>query len=536
MSNSTNKRTRWTWKVVGIGLLGIASFYGTRALYLRADDQYPSNNQNLLGFVPPNQATLAPNSTIQPPAFPGPIQGFTTGPAQPQLTYAPTISKQNPLTTLANVQYVPQSRSTSHQVQQLVKEIQQAERQDPEKATNLKGQLAEKLEQEFNQKHEQHQKQIAALEKQLEQARQLYDKREKNKTEIISRRTSQLLGQADDLAWDLPSNPSRAPRGNFTPFSPAGSSQPMPSWTADPSNLPVNHPPTFAPAQPPRSAYPSALPPQQTPLTPGGSNSIPARQPGYPPNSALPTRPAAPQANPELPVLLDSEPVQPLGPSTPPSVPDARPDPVLPPQSRPSQNARPPQINQAAPLPNSLPDVQAPVAPNVDESVLSLTLLSEEKIRVHLLPKGQGPDNQVTSQTVARSDLDSVLSQHNSVDVLKIHAPEEMEFSEVQKLMRVGLRLKPNRILFQSIKKHEGTQQSLDLPPENADQPNDLTQLPNVDNDRQLSPAVDATEPPPVSLMQDREFTEVLDNFETPLAEPEPSTGKTDTFTDTDES
>jgi hypothetical protein len=65
----------------------------------------------------------------------------------------------------------------------------------------VKGQLAEVLEKQFDQRQKRHEEEIKQLEAQIKKLKDLVDKRQENRREIISRRLDQLVKESQGLGW-----------------------------------------------------------------------------------------------------------------------------------------------------------------------------------------------------------------------------------------------------------------------------------------------------------------------------------------------
>jgi hypothetical protein len=65
----------------------------------------------------------------------------------------------------------------------------------------LKGQLAEVLEKQFDQRQKRHEEEIKQLEAQIKKLKELVDKRQENRREIISSRLNQIVKESQGLGW-----------------------------------------------------------------------------------------------------------------------------------------------------------------------------------------------------------------------------------------------------------------------------------------------------------------------------------------------
>jgi hypothetical protein len=65
----------------------------------------------------------------------------------------------------------------------------------------LKSELASVLEKQFDLRQKRHQKEIDSLEAQVKKLKNLFEKRQENRREIIAKRLEQILREADGLGW-----------------------------------------------------------------------------------------------------------------------------------------------------------------------------------------------------------------------------------------------------------------------------------------------------------------------------------------------
>ncbi len=65
----------------------------------------------------------------------------------------------------------------------------------------LKGQLAEVLEKQFDQRQKRHEEEIKQLEAQIKKLKDLVDKRQENRREIIASRLDQIVKESQGLGW-----------------------------------------------------------------------------------------------------------------------------------------------------------------------------------------------------------------------------------------------------------------------------------------------------------------------------------------------
>ncbi len=65
----------------------------------------------------------------------------------------------------------------------------------------IKSQLAETLEKQFDQRQKRHEEEIKSLEAQVKKLRDMVEKRQENRREIISRRLDQIVKESQGLGW-----------------------------------------------------------------------------------------------------------------------------------------------------------------------------------------------------------------------------------------------------------------------------------------------------------------------------------------------
>jgi hypothetical protein len=87
----------------------------------------------------------------------------------------------------------------SHQAEQLAQQLASA-KSDSDR-DKIKSQLTETLEKQFDQRQKRHEQEIKALEAQVKKLRDLVEKRQENRREIISSRLNQILKESQGLGW-----------------------------------------------------------------------------------------------------------------------------------------------------------------------------------------------------------------------------------------------------------------------------------------------------------------------------------------------
>lgn len=86
----------------------------------------------------------------------------------------------------------------AQQSEKLVKQLAKAEGENKDQ---IKAQLTETLGKQFDARQKRHQAEIAALETQVKKLKELVQKRQENRRDIISKRREQLVREAEGLGW-----------------------------------------------------------------------------------------------------------------------------------------------------------------------------------------------------------------------------------------------------------------------------------------------------------------------------------------------
>jgi hypothetical protein len=124
---------------------------------------------------------------VQVPGAPVPKGGWggTTvyGAGQPHFYYA----------------FTPEESQLSQQAEQLARQF--AEAKSDGDRDKIKGQLSEILEKQFDQRQKRHEEEIKQLEAQIKKLKDLVDKRQENRREIIGARLNQIVKESQGLGW-----------------------------------------------------------------------------------------------------------------------------------------------------------------------------------------------------------------------------------------------------------------------------------------------------------------------------------------------
>jgi len=87
----------------------------------------------------------------------------------------------------------------SHQAEMLAQQLGTA-RSDSDR-DKIKGQLSELLEKQFNERQKRHEAEIKQLEEQIKKLKDLVDKRQENRHQIITDRLNQIVRESQGLGW-----------------------------------------------------------------------------------------------------------------------------------------------------------------------------------------------------------------------------------------------------------------------------------------------------------------------------------------------
>jgi hypothetical protein len=93
----------------------------------------------------------------------------------------------------------PEEANLAQEADHLARQLGEA-RSDTDR-DKLKAKLGEILEKQFDQRQRRHEGEIDALERQVKKLKELVQRRQENRREIISRRLEQLLRESQGLGW-----------------------------------------------------------------------------------------------------------------------------------------------------------------------------------------------------------------------------------------------------------------------------------------------------------------------------------------------
>lgn len=157
--------------------------------------------------TPPTAYVITSGADGQPPDLiarvPAPPQPPTTVPAA--ATFPPPPGAALRPVVISGPQarfsynYSVEEHGVSSQAEALAQQLAAAKSDsDREK---IKGQLVEVLEKQFDQRQKRHEEEIKQLEAQLKKLKDLVDKRQENRREIIARRLDQIVKESQGLGW-----------------------------------------------------------------------------------------------------------------------------------------------------------------------------------------------------------------------------------------------------------------------------------------------------------------------------------------------
>jgi hypothetical protein len=93
----------------------------------------------------------------------------------------------------------PEESNLAHEANQLARQLGEA-KSDADR-DKLRTRLGEVLEKQFDQRQKRHEAEIKSLEAQVKKLRDLVEKRQENRREIIARRLDQILRESQGLGW-----------------------------------------------------------------------------------------------------------------------------------------------------------------------------------------------------------------------------------------------------------------------------------------------------------------------------------------------
>jgi hypothetical protein len=141
--------------------------------------------------APPGQREPAKTAVLAQPAMPIRTPGAVTTNSYFTTLYG---SRQPVLWTLSG-----EEAGLSGQAEQLVQQLAGA-KSDSDR-DKLKGQLAEILEKQFDQRQKRHEEELKELETQVKKLKDLVDKRQENRRDIIRARLTQIEKESQGLGW-----------------------------------------------------------------------------------------------------------------------------------------------------------------------------------------------------------------------------------------------------------------------------------------------------------------------------------------------
>lgn len=157
-----------------------------------------------------NASAFGHNFPVQPPNYPG--QNSYTLPQMAASAMAPPMGVNVMASGPANFNFSyavdPKDMEFQREAQDLVRELHR-NRGNQEKVDSIKADLRDLLQEQFDHRMAQREKELTELRKQVSELEQLIEKRKANKQEIVDRRVTELSGGNDPLSWDV-----SGPRGS----------------------------------------------------------------------------------------------------------------------------------------------------------------------------------------------------------------------------------------------------------------------------------------------------------------------------------
>jgi hypothetical protein len=211
-------------------------------------------------------ALLSPNETgrVSLPPFDGSVEfELPAVPLQQAICDATTCNTGGPFAPSFGSS-MPVTEA-DRRAAELAGRLRQAD--DESQRETLRKELTDVLGQAFEQRRQQQQSEIQRLERQLESIRQLDQKRQERKNEIVQKRLAELIGEPDTLAWDVAMVPPRNGQSPLPGMDGRSPQPPIPFGPATPEG------PTGIPlGQPNSGSYPITpylITPPETSTVPG---------------------------------------------------------------------------------------------------------------------------------------------------------------------------------------------------------------------------------------------------------------------------
>ena len=146
--------------------------------------------------------TTARASEAQDVLAPVPVPPAPPGAPAPPAPVVQPLMRNNLFTRSQPVfaySFSPDESGLSHQAEQLAQQLAAA-KSDSDR-DKIKDQLSDLLGKQFDQRQKRHQEEIKQLEDQIKKLKDLVDKRQENRREIISRRLDQIVKESQGLGW-----------------------------------------------------------------------------------------------------------------------------------------------------------------------------------------------------------------------------------------------------------------------------------------------------------------------------------------------
>jgi hypothetical protein len=169
--------------IAAVGSTALVASAQTPGTYVIRSDR-PGEGQDVLVPTPvPPAPPRAPAPPGQPGQYGAAHNAFYSPRSQPFFAYSFSADENN----------------LSHQAEQFAQQLAAA-KSDSDR-DKIKGQLTELLEKQFDQRQKRHEDEIKQLEAQIKKLKDLVDKRQENRREIISARLNQIVKESQGLGW-----------------------------------------------------------------------------------------------------------------------------------------------------------------------------------------------------------------------------------------------------------------------------------------------------------------------------------------------
>jgi hypothetical protein len=194
-------------------VLGLIAALGFPALLVSALGQQAGDSRSVGSSFSSSSASAGSDNLRDQPAASATVSAGVSGDSSGEQTqrrasadsyFTPNVSQNGRyVTTYVNDQGVAwttgEQANLDHEVTELAGKLSSA-KSDSDRS-KIRTQIGELLEKQFELRQKQHVKEIEALEAKVKKLKDLVQKRQDNRREIVSKRLDQILSDAEGLGW-----------------------------------------------------------------------------------------------------------------------------------------------------------------------------------------------------------------------------------------------------------------------------------------------------------------------------------------------